>query len=242
MDDPGEGPAPDAEAGGGIVSFLTSLRGVVSTIAALVIAIGGLITALNQVGILGDDEEAVTTNTTTTETTTALFGPVTRPNGRVYFDGNVMYVRASSPGRPLLHLADRGEPLADVSMSARTVWVSGARDYGVGLVCRYENAANYYLLSVLSEGRYNIVRYRNGKGESLTRGIQTGYGPAEGANDVYAKCAGDDPATLTLTVNGRELATVRDGDGIGSGIIGVRVGSSESFVTLRFESFVLREL
>jgi hypothetical protein len=242
MDDPGEGPAPGAEAGGGIVSFLTSIRGVVSTIAALVIAIGGLITALNQVGILGDDEDAPAPTTTGTETTpTALFGPVTRPNGRVYFDGDVMYVRASNPGRPLLHLADRGEPLEDVSMSVRTVWVSGARDYGVGLVCRYENAASYYLLSVLSGGRYNIVRYRNGKGKSLTRGIQTG-GPVEGAKEVYGKCVGDDPAILTLAVNGSELTTIRDQDGISSGIVGVRVGSGESFVTLRFENFVLREL
>jgi hypothetical protein len=94
----------------------------------------------------------------------------------------------------------------------------------------------------LSGGRYNIVRYRKGRRESLTHGIQTGYQPTEGAIDVYAKCAGDDPATLTLTVNGRQLDTVRDEDGIGSGIIGVRVGTSESFVTLRFADFVLREL
>jgi hypothetical protein len=77
--------------------------------------------------------------------------------------------------------------------------------------------------------------------ESLTRGIQTGYEPTEGATDVYAKCTGDDSANLTLSVNGRELTTVRDEDAIGSGIIGVRVGSSESFVTVRFEDFVLSE-
>ena len=239
MDDSGEGPAPPAEGGGGLVSFLTSIRGVISTIAALVVAIGGLITALNQVGLIGDDDP------TKNHTAPGLFGPVERPNGRVYFDEDVpdvMYVRASIPNQPLLHLADRGEPLSDLSIRVRTEWVSGARDYGLGLVCRYENANNYYLLSLLSGGRYNIVRYRKGRRESLTRGIQTGYEPIEGATDVYAKCVGDDPANLTLTVNGRQLATVRDEDAIGSGIIGVRVGSSESFVTIRFEGFVLSEL
>ena len=242
MDESGEEPAPDAGGGGGgITSFLTSVRGVVSTFAALVIAIGGLITALNQVGLIGGDDDAATT-TTTTSKSTSLFGPVERPNGRVYFDEQLMYVRASTPGRPLLHLADRGEAVADVSIRAQSEWVSGARDYGLGFVCRYENAKNYYLLSVLSGGRYNIVRYRNGQGRSLTGGIQTGTAAREGANEIYAKCTGDDPTNLTLTVNGQALPTVRDEDGLGAGIVGIRVGSSESFVVVRFERFDLREL
>jgi hypothetical protein len=252
MDETGEaGGDADADGGGGsggIISFLTSVRGIVSTFATLVLAISGLIAALNQAGVIGgeDTETAVTGPTTTPPTTTtqstSLFGPVTRPNGEVYFDGEQMYVRASLPGRPLLHLADRAEAVADVSLRVRTEWVSGARDYGLGFVCRYENAKNYYLLSVLSGGRYNIVRYRNGQGRSLTGGIQTGTGAAEGANDIYAKCTGDDPANLTLTVNGRELPTVRDDDGLGAGIVGLRVGTSESFVVVRFERFDLREL
>jgi len=259
MDEMGEAAGGDSDAGGdggdggsgGIISFLTSVRGIVSTFATLVLAISGLIAALNQAGVIGgDDVDAATTGatttapatTTTTTESTSLFGPVTRPNGRVYFDGEQMYVRASLPGRPLLHLADRAEPVADVSLRVRTEWVSGARDYGLGFVCRYENAKNYYLLSVLSGGRYNIVRYRNGQGRSLTGGIQTGTGAAEGANDIYAKCTGTDTANLTLTVNGRELPTVRDDEGLGAGIVGLRVGSSESFVVVRFERFDLREL
>ncbi len=251
MDETGEaaggGDADGGGGSGGIISFLTSVRGIVSTFATLVLAISGLIAALNQAGVIGgDDSEAAstdaTTATTTTSQSTSLFGPVTRPNGEVYFDGEQMYVRASLPGRPLLHLADRAETVADVSLRVRTEWVSGARDYGLGFVCRYENAKNYYLLSVLSGGRYNIVRYRDGQGRSLTGGIQTGTGAAEGANDIYAKCTGNDPANLTLTVNGRELPTVRDDGGLGAGIVGLRVGSSESFVVVKFERFDLREL
>jgi hypothetical protein len=144
MDESGEGPAPDAGAGGGgITSFLTSVRGVISTFAALVIAVGGLITALNQVGLIGDGDDDATSGSGT------IFGPVERPNGRVYFDEELMYVRASTPGRPLLHLADRGEAVADVSIRAQSEWVSGARDYGLGFVCRYENAKNYFDLREL---------------------------------------------------------------------------------------------
>ena len=51
MDESGEGAAPDAEAGGGgITSFLTSVRGVVSTFAALVLAPSGLVAALRSTG------------------------------------------------------------------------------------------------------------------------------------------------------------------------------------------------
>jgi hypothetical protein len=242
MDESGEGAAPDAEAGGGgITSFLTSVRGVVSTFAALVLALSGLVAALNQAGVIGDDDSEAAMTTTTTKPK-SIFPPAERPNGRAYFEGEAMFVHASRAARPFLHLADLGDAISDMSMRVRTEWVSGAPDYGFGLICRYANAANYYLLSVLSGGRYNIVRYREGKPISLTGGIQTGSGAAEGANDVHAKCTGDEPTSLTLTINGRALPSVRDPDGIESGIVGVRVGSSESVVTLRFENFVLTEL
>jgi hypothetical protein len=38
------------------------------------------------------------------------------------------------------------------------------------------------------------------------------------------------------------VATKKDPDGIESGNVGIRAGSSESFVVFRFEDFVLRYL
>lgn len=250
MDEPeASADSPDAQSsnGGGIGDFLTSTRGILTGLATFILAISGLITALNQAGVIGGDhdEEAATTGETQTATTreaVGLFAPATRQNGRVYFDGESMYIKASTPRRPFLHLAERDEPLEDVAISARVVWISGADDYGVGLVCRYRDAKNYYLLSVLSGGRYNIVRYRNGSGRSLTGGIQEGGTSAEGSNDISARCVGDEPAKLTLRLNGRALATVSDADSIDAGTVGVRLGSGESFVTCRFDEFELRFL
>jgi hypothetical protein len=248
MDDPGGGAAPAPESGAGteaangghgIVSFLTSLRGVISTFAALVIAVGGLITALNQVGVLGGNGGA---ETGTNAGGSDLFTAVTRPNGRVYFDGEAMYVRASTPGQPFLTLADGDERIGDMSLETRVEHVSGADDYAFGLVCRYSNAANYYLLSLLSGGRYHVVRYRGGRAVSLTGGIRQGAPIREGANQVHAKCVGESPTMLTLSVNGQPVATVADREGIGSGIFGVRAGSGESFVTLKLDGFELRRL
>jgi hypothetical protein len=228
--------SPDSGAGGGLGSFLNSTRNVIGAITGLILAISGLLVALNKVGILdgGDGDEA------TTET--RPFGPITRPIGRVYFDGETMYVRAAQAGRPLLHLADLEKPLRDVALSARVSWVSGARDYGMSFVCRYDSSSNYYLLGVLSDGRYNIGRYRDGRLVSLTGGIQQSTEIDEDANDITARCVGDDPTTLTLEVNGRTVAKEQDPNGIATGNVGIRAGSSESFVTFRFENVALSYL
>lgn len=59
----------------------------------------------------------------------SIFGSLERPPiGRVYFDGKTMYVKASKPRNPFLHLANLDEPLGDVSMSARVGWSGGAKD------------------------------------------------------------------------------------------------------------------
>ena len=153
-----------------------------------------------------------------------------------------MYVKAARPGRPLLHLAELETPLHEVAMTVEASWVRGARDYGIGLVCRYENAANYYLISLLSGGRYNIVRYRDGKPTSVTGGIRTSGRISADANVIDARCVGDDPTSLKLTVNGRTVGTATDADGINGGTVGIRVGSSEAWVTCRFDDVALRYL
>jgi hypothetical protein len=231
----------DAESAGGFASFLNSTPKVIGAITALIGAVSGLLIALNRAGLLGDGNGS-STGTTTSEEAETLFGPMTRPVGRVYFDGKTMYVRAATPRTPLLHLADQDKDLQDVAMTTRVRWVSGARDYGYSLLCRYRNSRNYYLLAVLSGSRYNIARYRNGRLTSLTRGIQESTHVEDDANDIVARCVGESPTTLTLEANGHVIGQVTDAEGLPGGNIGIRVGSGESFVTFRFENFVLKSL
>ena len=93
-------------------------------------------------------------------------------------------------------------------------------------------------------GRYNIVRYRDVGGKpkpiSLTKGIQVNDAVDNNANDLSARCVGDNPTRLTLMANDVELDSVDDPDGIESGNIGVRMGSYESVFTLSFDDFVLK--
>ena len=234
----------ETETGGGLGAFLSSAPRVIGSITALIGAVTGLLIALNKTGVIGGDgDDGGSTTPTETVEAAGMFGPLDRPPiGRVYFDGKTMYVKAAMRGNPLVHLAKLEEALGDVSMSARVRWVSGAKDYGVSFICRYESPARYYLLAVLRGSHYNIVRYRDGKPISLSSGTTPTGALSEGENTITAKCVGDEPTALTLQANGQTLGTAKDADGIESGNIGVRVGSSESFVTLRFDDFVLKYL
>jgi hypothetical protein len=240
LNDPEPPPGPDDESSGSwLTAFLSSTPRMIGAITALIGAISGLLIALNKVGILGSNSGNAAT-TITSKPAESLFSAMTRPAGRVYFGGTTMYVKTAQPTTPLLLLADQEKDLQDVSMTTSVKWTSGATDYGFSLLCRYRNPRNYYLVGVLSGGRYNMARYRDGALKSLRRG-QSGYiGDAE--NDVTVRCVGDDPTTLSLEVNGHTVGSVKDSTGLPAGNVGLRVGSGESFVTLRFQDFVLKYL
>lgn len=233
-----EGDPGPVEGGGGGGSFWTSLPAIMTASAVFIGAIVSAVVALRDDD--GGDTPAPTT--TTTAVASEHFVPVRRPAGRVYFEGETMFVKAALPARPMLVLAENDEQLEDVGMSARAEWVSGAKDSGVGFVCRYADGGNYYLLSVLSGGRYHIVRYRRGKPVSLTGGIQTSGVIEDDANDIAVRCVGNDPVILTLRAGGRDVARVRDEAGIEAGNVGIRVGTSESVVVYSFRDFELRAL
>lgn len=233
-----EGDPGPIDGGGGGGSFWTSFPAILTASAVFIGAIVSAVVALRD----DDGGDAPGPTTTTTAVASEHFVPVRRPAGRVYFEGETMFVKASLPARPMLVLAENDEQLEDVGMSARAEWVSGAKDYGVGFVCRYADGGNYYLLSVLSGGRYHIVRYRKGKPVSLTGGIQTSGAIEDDANDIAVRCVGNDPVILTLRAGGRDVARVRDEVGIEAGNVGIRVGTSESVVVYSFRDFELRAL
>ena len=237
MTDPEPPPGPDGDASGSwFNTFLSSTPRVIGSITALIGAVSGLLIALNKVGILGDG------GTTTSKPAQSLFSPMKRPVGSVYFQGTTMYVTVAQPQTPVLLLANQTKQLQDVAMRTVVSWVSGASDYGYSLLCRYRNSRNYYLVGVLSGGRFNIARYRDGALTSLTHGIQPSTYIEDGENDVTVRCVGDDPTTLSLEVNGHTVGSVKDPTGLEGGNVGMRVGTGESIVTLRFEDFLLKYL
>lgn len=265
MDD-NQGSSEPAASGGGSSphGILSSAPSLIAAFAGLITAVSGLLIGLNKAGIIGggDDQTSppitstdengmggTTSNSTTTgpdPTTTEPspsipFTNEVKPYGSASVDGETLIVTAKTPGRPFLKLADYGEYLGDVSMSARVRWISGAQDSGYSFVCRHESPRSYYLLAVASGSRYNLVRYRDGKPDFLSGGfkVHSAIDPKE--NAVVARCEGVDPTRLTLIVNGQEIKSVEDPSGIESGAVGVRVGSSEARVTYEFHGIDFQE-
>jgi hypothetical protein len=229
----------DADGGGG-GSFWTSLPTILTASAVFIGAVVSAVVALRGGGD-GNANPGTTQSTISSPDWHAHFVlPIRRGAGSSYFDGDTMIVRAAK-AQPMLVLAEPDGSLRDVRMNIHAEWFSGDRDYGVGFVCRYANAANYYFLSVLSKGEYHIARYRKGKLASLTHGPQPSDALKGEKHDIEARCVGSDPVLLTLTVDGREIGNVRDDDGIAEGNVGVRVGTSGS-VTCSFDEFKLSSL
>jgi hypothetical protein len=215
---------------------------------ALIGAVSGLVIALNRVGILGGDgggEATTQTSGPTGPNNPPLFGPNTQGGGngqvRLEDDGSLI-VTATQPGHGVRVLADQESPPPDVSLTARVSWVSGERDWSFSLICRFQNSKNFYLFGVIPGKRlYNIARYRDGHLNSLS-GLQRSDAIREDENNATARCVGSEPTTLSLVVNGENVRSLTDANGIDYGNIGLRVGSSAGVVTCRFTGLVVKPL
>lgn len=233
--DPGSG-----DVGGGGGSFWTSLPTILTASAVFIGAVVSAIVALRGGGDGSADPGTTKSTISSPDWHSHFVLPIRRGSGSGYYDGDTMIVRAAK-AQPMVVLAEPDGALRDVRMNVRSEWFSGDRDYGVGFVCRYANAANYYFLSVLSKGEYHIARYRKGKLRSLTNGPQPSDALRGEKHEIDARCVGSDPVILTLSVDGREIESVRDDDGIEEGNVGLRVGTSGS-VTCSFHDFELSAL
>ena len=120
----------------------------------------------------------------------------------------------------------REDGYGDVRVETEAYRKDGARDGYYGVVCRFENGSNYYLFFVGSDGSYGIAKQFNGKLTFLQQLqdtqaiIKTGSTP----NRVRGDCIG---TTLTLYVNGVEMASVEDAD-FGGGSVGIAAGTRRS--------------
>jgi hypothetical protein len=242
--EPPSGPE-ESESAGGLGAFLNTTPRIIAGITALIGAVSGLLIALNKAGVIGSGQggSESAAQVTTDDAAQSLFTPGPRGNGKVRFDNGKMYVTAEKPHRAMRVVADPEKSLQDVALSALVKRESGERDWGLGLICRFRDPRNYYLLGVTSECEYNIARYRDGKPRSLTGGLRTSEAINSEENRVRARCVGYGPTTLTLSVNGEKIASIQDRDeDIESGNVGLRVGSYAGVVTCSFDDLVLESL
>ena len=123
---------------------------------------------------------------------------------------------------------------AVVEVAARKA--GGPDDNIYGVICRFKDDLNFYFMVVSSDGYYGIGRMLNGQrtlltGDQLTPTAAVGQGNA--VNLIRAECSGP---TLSLEVNGTQLAKVSDIN-LTEGKSGLLAGDfTDSGVDIRFDN------
>jgi hypothetical protein len=94
-----------------------------------------------------------------------------------------------------------------------------------GVICRYQDANNFYYFSVQDGGNYLVARYKNGVTKLLGSG-KPEYSPAinqAGANRIQLSCVGNE---LYLSINDVQLGVVVDYE-FSRGDVGLIAGAGD---------------
>lgn len=133
--------------------------------------------------------------------------------------------------------ANPGKTFSDVRVEV-DAWKAEGPDGDQGIICRYQDTQNFYLLGITTDGYYGITKIVDGEDTLLGSEylefsdlIDTTPGAV---NHLRADCIGN---SLTLYVNGEILADVTD-DSLGGGDVGLVGGTyDEGGTDMRFDNF-----
>lgn len=125
----------------------------------------------------------------------------------------------------------------DVRIEVMATKTGGPNDNMFGVICRYQDAQNFYFFLLSSDGYSGIGVYRNGKERLISANalhpssqIQTG----DSSNHIRAECIG---TQLALYINGA-LATQASISKAEPGDVGLIAGAYENAgVEIRFDQF-----
>ncbi len=153
-----------------------------------------------------------------------------------YLDGGLRLF-GKRPQYDYWSLAGRQDEAVILTVEATVL--GGPLDNRFGLICRYQDAGNYYAFLISSDGYAGILRFLNGQ-LSLLSAPTLEYTPliepGLTMNRIQADCVGE---RLTLWVNGQVVTEAHD-DSFSIGDVGVWVGSGvEGGVDVLFDDFLV---
>ncbi len=143
-------------------------------------------------------------------------------NGLVQYVGGGMRIFVSQPAAARLTVPDLS--FSDVRIEVDTVKLAGPDDNNFGVLCRYQDEANFYFFEISSDGYYGVGKYKDGLMSLIGMSQMQSYNSIHqgaAANHLRADCAGPN---LEFYINGNKVTGVEDND-IKSGDIGLIAGA-----------------
>jgi len=126
---------------------------------------------------------------------------------------------------------------ADVHVQVETIRLGGPYDNAFGIMLRAQDADNFYLMEISSDGFYRIGLYENDEWISLVDWTKTDLINLGGVNLMAAEAHAN---RFTLFINGVQADQVYD-DTFSSGLLGLVAQSmSEPYVSMGFDNAQLR--
>jgi len=162
-----------------------------------------------------------------------------REGGSVTYDQDGLRIMVNETQFDYWSVAGRN--FGDVQVEVDAKKLAGPNDNDFGIICRYLDKNNFYMLVISSDGYYGIAKVRMGQ-YSMIGADQLQYSSAiaQGSrqNHLRADCV---DSTLRLYANNQLLMEAVDKD-FTSGDVGLLAGAyNESGVDILFDNFVVKK-
>lgn len=177
--------------------------------------------------------------------TSSGWSTLTDADGITDYDNGSYRIRVDTigaDGNGMDMWAHPGEDIeGDVRIEVDATKIGGPDENDMGVLCRYSNvndSYNFYYFLIASDGYMGIAKMKDSDSELISGEEMTISDAIDttGTNHIRADCIGD---TLTLYVNGEQVATATDNDFTG-GDIGLIAGSfSEPGVDIHFDNLIV---
>ncbi len=157
--------------------------------------------------------------------------------GLVEYYGGGIRIFVGQPGAARLTVPRLN--FTDVRAEVDTLMLGGAEDNNFGLICRYQDAANFYFFEISSDGYYTVGKYKSGAMSLIGMSqMQSHNAINQGVaiNHLRADCSG---ANLVFYVNDKKVSGVEDHD-LKSGDVGLIAGALKTAGTdILFDNFTV---
>ncbi len=140
----------------------------------------------------------------------------------------------------MIYWANPNLKFKNVHIQVEASKVAGADDNYFGVICRYQDDDNFYILAITSDGFYNIGKYKDGQYSNINKdsiGYSNAIHQGKTTNLIDAEC---NENNLALYANGIRLAQVEDSD-FSTGDVGLAAAAFELPGTnILFDNFIAK--